>query len=134
MFIKGLTPSFISANLKLDYTCNQIIKKGGIQMARVKDTHLVGWRNVRGDGQRTCPCGTWRNHWINYSGATMQPYYCAVEGCNNRFDRGGHMYYGSNKKEYIVPICHECNMSNNVLTLKSGTYVAIANMSETCKK
>ncbi len=81
----------------------------------------------------SCKCGTWKEHWIKFSDALMWQSTCSIEGCNNPAEIGGVMSrFG--EKDFIVPICANCNRKTTIMTLKVGTYIANANQSETCNK
>jgi len=92
------------------------------------------WKNKGNTGERNCKCGSWKNHWLNYSGSTSWPTICSVDGCNNEPSLGGHVYQVDDGKEYIVPLCNSCNKRSDVFDLRGSTSLARANKSETCEK
>ena len=51
----------------------------------------TGWKNKKGTSIRFCNCGSWKQHWLNYSGITW-PEVCSVEGCKNKPTLGAHIY------------------------------------------
>lgn len=60
-----------------------------------------------------CRCGTWLNHWLNYSGRQL-PKQCSVSGCTREDLVGGHVKIRrastpTGGTHYIVPICKGCN-------------------------
>lgn len=91
------------------------------------------WKNKKDTGDRSCKCGTWKQHWINYSG-TQWPIFCSVSGCINEATLGAHVINLEVSGEKIVPMCKSCNNLTNKFNLKIGTTVVSANVSETCGK
>ena len=47
------------------------------------DITATGWKNKGGTGVRSCKCGSWEQHWLNYSGKSW-PTQCSVFGCSNQ--------------------------------------------------
>jgi hypothetical protein len=95
-----------------------------------------GWKNVSGSGDQKCKCGSWKQHWLNFSGATEWPSECSIKGCSEKPVDGGHLRCSENNLEYIAPLCSKHNNPNNTeeMTLKGGVKLARANRSETCEK
>lgn len=95
----------------------------------------TGWKNKRGTDGRKCKCGSWKQHWINYSNRNW-PEKCSIVDCNNKAEEGAHIYNSKVSGEYIVPACCSCNNPNNEdeFELKPGTKLVSANKSETCEK
>ena len=92
-----------------------------------------GWKNKVGTGDRSCSCGTWKQHWISFSNKDW-PDTCSVLGCLNRATLGAHVYNPDVTGEHIVPMCDSCNKRINSFPLKSGITLVSANQSETCGK
>lgn len=94
-----------------------------------------GWKNKNNTGERSCKCGTWKKHWLNFSKKEW-PEKCSVEGCNSKPTLGAHIFnhYDNTKKEYIAPFCAECNAKQEMFNLKGGVTLVPANKSETCEK
>ena len=90
------------------------------------------YKNKRGTSNRTCLCGSWKNHWLNFSGKEW-PSTCSVYGCQNKPTLGGHIYNTDSKNEYIVPLCDTCNHREDEFSLKVDRKVS-ANVSKTCGK
>ncbi len=91
----------------------------------------TGWKNKCGTSDRSCKCGTWEQHWLNF--AKMQwPTTCSIFGCNNRATLGAHIFNPAVTGERIVPMCAACNCIASVFSLKIGTIVVNANTAETC--
>ncbi|WP_305843226.1 hypothetical protein [Photobacterium leiognathi] len=63
-----------------------------------------GWANKNGTAQRSCSCGTWKQHWINDTGESW-PSECSVSGCYSPPVLGAHVYHPDVKGERIVPMC-----------------------------
>ena len=93
-------------------------------------------QNVNGSSDRspTCPkCGSWKQHWLNYSGARVWPEHCSVKGCTNPAHDGAHVQFRHNGNWYIVPLCKACNgKRGQSLELCDDTRTASANRAETC--
>lgn len=93
---------------------------------------LDGWKNKRGTEDRSCQCGSWKNHWLNFSGKSW-PDKCAVGSCSNKATLGAHVYNSSVSGEYIVPMCRSCNAQQGEFSLKGNTTLVSANKSKTCE-
>jgi hypothetical protein len=102
-------------------------------MADLPDT---GWKNKGGTADRSCKCGSWKQHWLNFSGQPW-PEKCSVDGCDKKAEDGGHLYnsLSDSMAEVIVPLCKDCNNPENraVMALKPGVVKVPANQSETCR-
>ncbi len=93
---------------------------------------LTGWRNASNTGDRSCKCGSWKNHWINYSNKEW-PKTCSIRGCSNTAELGAHISNPDVQGEQIVPACASCNNSDKGFNLKAGTVFVSANRSKTCE-
>ena len=91
-----------------------------------------GWKNKSGTAERSCLCGTWKQHWINNSGKTW-PSTCSVAGCSNAATLGAHVYNADVTGEKIVPMCDSCNKRNDEFSLKGGVTLVTANKSKSCE-
>ena len=87
--------------------------------------------NHPGTSGKTCYCGSWLNHWINFSGNKV-PIVCSTVGCNNKGLVGAHVrrYDAVDQSHYIVPLCHSCNHSPYILDVRR--ILVPANVSKTC--
>lgn len=92
-----------------------------------------GWKNKKGTSNRTCNCGSWKNHWINVS-KEKWPEICSILGCNNSATLGAHIINSDVRGEYIVPACDSCNQLSCEFDLKSGIILVSANKQKTCEK
>ena len=99
----------------------------------MSDLPCDGWSNKGGTSDRNCSCGTWAQHWINYSGKPW-PYECSVARCNNSPQLGAHVINPKVSGEKIVPMCDSCNKLSGTFSLKGGITLVNANTSETCGK
>ncbi len=92
-----------------------------------------GWRNKGGTAGRSCNCGSWKQHWINFSSESW-PLLCSVEGCVNKAVLGAHIYNTNSEVtgEYIAPTCDSCNKLTSIFSLKDGTTLVSANKQKTC--
>ena len=93
----------------------------------------TGWKNKIGTGTRNCKCGSWKEHWINYSGKTW-PDQCSVVGCENNAILGAHVINPNVSGEKIIPMCDSCNKKVDDFSLKVNTTTVTANKTETCEK
>ena len=91
------------------------------------------WRNKNGTKDRNCKCGSWKQHWINYSGKSW-PTFCSVKGCANFATLGAHVYNPDVSGEKIIPMCESCNKLSGAFSLKAVTVFVSANKSETCER
>ncbi len=90
-----------------------------------------GWKNKVGTSDRSCACGSWKQHWINTSSKEW-PTYCSVEGCFNRATLGAHIYNSDVSGERIAAMCESCNKNNREFSLKGGITLVSANQAKTC--
>lgn len=92
----------------------------------------LNWKNKSGTGERSCACGSWKKHWINFSGESW-PNQCSVSGCTNAPTLGGHVINAAVNGEWIVPMCDSCNKKNAPFNIEVGITLVKANKSETCE-
>jgi len=90
-----------------------------------------GWKNKKGTSERICNCGSWKQHWINFSDEDW-PILCRVSGCTSEATLGAHVIHPGKSGEHIVPMCISCNNSTKVFTLKKNTSTVSADQSGTC--
>lgn len=88
------------------------------------------WKNIKGTSNRSCNCGSWKNHWEKYSSINW-PKYCSVEGCNECAEVGAHVRNDVNCVNYIVPMCNSCNQKEGLFSLKNGTKLVPENKCKT---
>ena len=92
-------------------------------------------KNVRGTSEKSCPCGSWLNHWKRFSGKTVSSI-CAV-ACLDDATVGGHVHKegSSDRATYIIPLCDKHNQETQAMEIdESKTPLVSANVSETCGK
>lgn len=90
-------------------------------------------KNINGTSQNTCKCGSWLEHWKNFSGQSYT--YCPVEGCLKKIEVGAHVQKDSttDRKWYIVPFCKTHNAeTGGSLEISDNITLVSANVSETC--
>jgi len=90
------------------------------------------WKNKGGTAGRSCSCGTWKQHWINYSGHQW-PKTCSVYDCGAEPTLGAHIFNAKETGEYIVPACDACNKRTEPFDLKDGISCVSANKKVTCE-
>lgn len=93
----------------------------------------LGWKNKQGTSSRSCQCGSWKQHWINFSNKKW-PLLCCVSGCMNEAILGAHIYNPKVSGERIIPACDLCNKKTNEFSLKVDTILVSANKQKTCEK
>ena len=81
-----------------------------------------GWKNKKGTGDRSCKCGSWKNHWVKISKKTW-PDQCCVKGCSKEATLGAHVYNPNEEKEWIVPMCDSCNNKDDKFDIDAHTTV-----------
>jgi hypothetical protein len=89
--------------------------------------------NINGTSDTTCECGSWLQHWKNFSGQIVT--FCSEKNCTNKDIVGAHVQKANstNKSWYIIPLCQSHNKSTSDLeTVESCTLVS-ANKKETCE-
>jgi hypothetical protein len=91
-------------------------------------------KNKNGTSERSCDCGSWKKHWLNFSNQKW-PNTCSVYGCDNVAEVGAHIFATNvdDKSEYIIPMCKKCNARTDEFTIKQNRKVS-ANISKTCGK
>ena len=93
-------------------------------------------KNLNGTSQTTCKCGSWLEHWENFSGKKA-PKYCVVSECTKKNLVGAHVQKDSyaDKGWYIIPICKSCNGKHGQdLIISDSTTLVSANKRKTCDK
>lgn len=92
--------------------------------------------NINGTSDTTCKCGSWLNHWENFSGQKV-PKHCVVTGCLEKTEVGAHVQKDSStdKGWYIVPFCTTHNgQTGKSLDISDVYKLVSANKSNTCGK
>lgn len=89
-------------------------------------------KNINGTSQNRCNCGSWIQHWRNFSNQTATV--CRALGCSRTDLVGAHVQkdvsYDFNW--YIVPFCNAHNSASGSVELVNGTNLVSANKSKTC--
>ena len=90
-------------------------------------------KNINGTSQNVCKCGSWLQHWRNYSG--QQATICRASGCSRSDLAGAHVQKDVNYDNnwYIVPFCIMHNRSTYSVELVYGTALVSANKKLTCE-
>lgn len=89
------------------------------------------WKNKGGTSNRSCNCGTWKQHWLNVSNK-IWPSTCSISGCSNTPTLGAHIINLNVSGERIIPACDSCNKLVDEFDLKGGVSLVPANKSTTC--
>lgn len=85
-----------------------------------------GWKNKNGTSERTCKCGSWKEHWVRNS-QPQWPLRCSVSNCINHAEVGAHVINSDVNGEWIVPLCIACNNRTGEFSLKDGVTLVPAN-------
>lgn len=96
-------------------------------------------KNANGTTERSCSCGTWLDHWKNYSKKSAGT--CSVSGCDKQATVGAHVTRPNAKGNeyrtapYIIPMCssHNGKHGETFSSKDSATFVW-ANVQETCER
>jgi len=91
-------------------------------------------RNINGTSQLDCECGSWLEHWKNFSGQALRAY-CPVVDCYGKPEVGAHVQKeaSSDNRWFIVPLCKPHNgKTGETLTVSDSIALVPANVSETC--
>ncbi len=95
-------------------------------------------RNINGTTQTTttCKCGSWPQHWKNFSGEQLGSW-CYEVKCTKKPEIGAHVQKDdiSENNWYIIPLCTDHNNKRGeTIELVSSAKLAPANRRETCEK
>jgi hypothetical protein len=88
-------------------------------------------RNLRGTSWRICACRSWIRHWF-FHGSRSRRVRRAALGCPNDVEVGAHVHELTRKSrrdwdEYIIPVCHPCNMRADVYWIENTVALVPAN-------
>ena len=86
-----------------------------------------GWKNKNGTAERSCKCGSWKEHWEKNSSSPW-PTICSAYDCNNRAEVGAHVINSACRGEWIVPLCKACNNKSDEFSLKASTALIVSNL------
>ncbi len=92
---------------------------------------VENWKNKNGTEERSCKCGSWKQHWLNFSGKRW-PNKCSVKNCKNRPTLGGHIINPNVSGERIVPMCDSCNKLGGTFDLEGNITLVKASRKDTC--
>jgi hypothetical protein len=93
-------------------------------------------KNINGTSARTCRCGSWLQHWKNFSKTAISQY-CYEKKCVGKPEVGAHVQKDNSTDEswYIVPLCMTHNAkTGESLELVDSAVLVSANVSLTCGK
>ena len=96
---------------------------------------MVKITNINGTSDTACKCGSWLNHWKNFSGQII-PTFCPIYLCYNKELVGAHVQKANSTDNnwYIVPLCNEHNRSKSDLEISTDIKLVSANKKETCER
>ena len=93
-------------------------------------------KNINGTSQTTCKCGSWLQHWKNFSGVALGQH-CYEISCTSKPELGAHVQKdgSTDASWYIVPLCtRHNNMKGESIDLVSSAVLVSANKQQTCEK
>ena len=103
----------------------------------ITEKYQSGWRNKGGTSFRSnCKCGSWKNHWENFSNKDFSLQKCSLLGCSNPAEQAAHVFCSEvGMFEWLAPLCRSCNHPTNdyFFSLEIGTVLVNANRAETCE-
>lgn len=85
----------------------------------------MAYKNIRGTAKRTCLCGNWLKHWRNNTGSSRKR--CAVLGCGDVAEVGGHVVPVNGSSQYVIPMCRACNNLSDPFEIESTVVPVSAN-------
>lgn len=93
--------------------------------------------NVKGTAGLTCSCGSWLDHWKNFSGQPVS--YCSEIKCLNKQLVGAHVRKAGllgavDPSVYIVPLCDTHNQTEGEIEISDATALVSADPSKTCQR
>lgn len=90
-------------------------------------------KNMNGTSNLKCNCGTWIDHWHNFTNQTATR--CRAKGCSRKDIVGAHVTKcnSTDGSTYIVPFCNFHNKQVGCIEINDGTELAPANKNYTCK-
>lgn len=89
-------------------------------------------RNIEGTSENVCKCGSWLDHWKNFSRQSLSAY-CAERSCTKMPEVGAHVQKDtSDNSWYIVPLCKDHNRKTASLEIVDSVALVPANVSITC--
>ena len=93
-------------------------------------------KNINGTKDNICKCGSWLEHWKNFSRQKL-PNYCPEDKCIQKPEVGAHVQKDSSTDNswYIVPLCKTHNAeTGKSLNISDFVQLVSANVSSTCDK
>lgn len=90
-------------------------------------------KNVNGTSDKDCKCGTWIDHWKNFSHKSL-PTTCPEVSCSDKDLVGAHVQLAdsTNEKWHIIPLCKKHNGEKGKTLTVIDTALVPANKAETC--
>lgn len=92
-------------------------------------------RNINGTTNNKCKCGSWLEHWKNFSNQKL-PGFCPEINCIEKDLVGAHVQKESKTDNnwYIVPLCAKHNAKRGeTIEITDTVALVSANTQETCK-
>lgn len=88
--------------------------------------------NINGTSDNTCSCGSWLDHWKNFSHQSV-PTHCPEKSCIKKPEVGAHVQKSGYSNWYIVPLCVDHNrQTGSSMEISDSIALVSANVSETC--
>lgn len=91
-------------------------------------------KNINGTSDNNCKCGSWLQHWKNFSGHPVT--WCVEKSCIEKDLVGAHVQKADSTDNnwYIIPLCKSHNKSTGTLEISDSCKLVSANKKETCEK
>jgi len=91
-------------------------------------------KNINGTSQNICSCGSWLQHWGNFSNQTTK--YCIEKSCINKDLVGAHIQKANSTDQnwYIIPLCKTHNASTEEIEISDSYKLVSANKNLSCEK
>ncbi len=98
------------------------------------DLYQEIWKSKKETREDFCQCGSCMKHWRNYIMMPLTMFSCSVKGCTNKATVGGHIVSENYPEGYIVPLCDQCNQSDEHFSVYTNSIFVSADLSITCQK
>ena len=91
-------------------------------------------KNATDTSDKSCKCGTWLDHWKNFSDKSL-PLSCRELSCPENKLVGAHVrkVNSTDTAVYIIPLCQSHNQMESSFNVMDGYFVS-ADKSKTCEK
>jgi hypothetical protein len=116
--------------------CDPLPNCGVLMLLGMNQGGTMKVRNINGTSDTNCKCGSWLQHWKNFSGEALGSY-CYEVKCTKKPEVGAHVQKdeSSDSSWYIIPLCTDHNnQKGETIELASGAKLVSANKKQTCER